>query len=94
MARFIKQFFVATLLVTPMCAFADYGYFTTPLTLLDTNGVSSWFDHTSPLGVNDTSTTMTRYDGAVFTVSTTISACTIGNMSAGSRRKIAQLRER
>src|SRR5882724_6981573 len=76
--------FVITVLVIPRFVFADYGYLTMPvdpstLSYSGANvGINSWVDHTSPLGGVDTSTVMTRYDGAVFRTSTSLAACTNG----------------
>jgi hypothetical protein len=50
----------------PRLVLADYGYFTMPLAASDTNGISSWFDHTSPQGAGDTSSTMTRFTGVQY----------------------------
>jgi len=44
--------------ILPLFALADYGYFTMPLAASDTNGISSWFDHSTPLGLGDASTSI------------------------------------
>ncbi|MDP2598452.1 MAG: M23 family metallopeptidase, partial [Candidatus Liptonbacteria bacterium] len=70
-------FFAGTFLVIPLFVLADYGYFTMPVdpsTLsysYPNTGINSWVDHTSPLGVNDTSSIFTRYTGVEYTGSST-----------------------
>src|SRR6266436_5773721 len=59
---------ILTVLVAPRVILADYGYFTMPLAASDSNGISSWFDHTSPQGAGDNDTsTMTRFTGVQYT---------------------------
>jgi len=85
-AKTIRCAIVVLALFAPRLMFADYGYFTMPvdpatLSYGGTNhnaGINSWVDHTSPLGQSDTSTVMTRYDGMVFTASTSLASCTNG----------------
>ena len=71
----------ASLVVSPY-VFADYGYLTMPvdpsaLSYSGGNtGINAWVDHTSPLGLADTSTIFTRYTGVQYTGSSTkISSC-------------------
>jgi protein-disulfide isomerase len=84
-----KIFFFASgvlLWAAPLLIHADYGYFTMPIAASDTNSpIISWFDHTSPLEGDDTSTVLTRYDGVVFTTSTGAVPCdkNIGNCYSG-----------
>ncbi len=58
--------------LVPIFASADYGYLTMPVDPATLSysagnaGINSWFDHTSPQGRNDNSSTMTRYDGMQF----------------------------
>jgi murein DD-endopeptidase MepM/ murein hydrolase activator NlpD len=81
MKRYQKAILISAILglTFPFYIYADYGYFTAPLAASDTNGISSWFDHTSPEGQNDNSSTMTRYDGVqFFGVDAASSACVVG----------------
>src|SRR6266702_2999965 len=84
--KFIFWLIGAASLIIPGVIFADYGYFTMPIAASDTNSpIVSWFDHTSPLEGDDTSTVLTRYDGVKFTTSTSVMACdkNIGNCYSG-----------
>jgi hypothetical protein len=78
---------VLAVLVFPKLSFADYGYFTMPLAASDTNGISSWFDHTYPLGLGDTgtgSTIFTKYTGAQSATSSWIALKTCGDPGTGN----------
>jgi|GEM_PF-3566074 len=66
-SKFHLFFIAVIILIAPKLASASGSYLTMPLAPADTSGVSSWFDHTSPQGASDASSTMTRSDGATYT---------------------------